>query len=162
MYVCMSVTDLRLKYTGLCIVYVPFGTCRLGCHRDRAMAWISRSRTRKIEDDARTSPDVWKTVNCSTKDERRQDNGDKKRLARHDPSDLLRSLTRERIGGGHHGVVSPALRVSPFRTFHVLRVRHLMGMRIPSFMLQYNKECAHRCAVHFISRQTQLGCDIKQ
>jgi len=33
----------------------------------RAMVWRSRSRTRKIEDDARTSPDVWKMVNCSTK-----------------------------------------------------------------------------------------------
>ena len=64
-YVCLSVTSLRLKYTGLCIVYVPFGTCCSGC--DRAMAWRSRSRTRKIEDDARTSPDVWRTVNCSTK-----------------------------------------------------------------------------------------------
>jgi len=62
----------------------------------------------KIEDDARMSPDVWKTVNCSTKDER-QDNSDKKRLARHNPSDLLRLLTHERIGGGQHGVVSPAL-----------------------------------------------------
>ena len=29
-------------------------------------------------------------------DERRQDNDDKKRLARYHPSDLLRSLTRER------------------------------------------------------------------
>ena len=65
MYVCMSVTGLQLKYMGLCIVYVPFGTCRSGCHR--TMAWRLRSRTGKIEDDARTSPDVWKTVNCSTK-----------------------------------------------------------------------------------------------
>ena len=65
MYVCMSVTGLRLKYTGLCIVYVPFDTCRSGCHRT-TVAWRSRLRTRKI-DDARTSPDVRKTVNCSTK-----------------------------------------------------------------------------------------------
>ena len=50
----MSVTGLQLKYTNLCIVYVPFGTCRSGCHR--VLAWRSRSRTRKIEDDARTSP----------------------------------------------------------------------------------------------------------
>ena len=56
MYVCLSVTGLRLKYTGLCIVQVPFGTCRSGCHC--AMAWRLRSRTRKIEDNARTSPDV--------------------------------------------------------------------------------------------------------
>ena len=71
------------------------------------------------------------------KDEKRQDNGDKKRLARHHPSDLLRSLTREWIDGGQHGVISPALRASPFRTFHVLRVRHLMHMRIPSMYICY-------------------------
>ena len=61
MYVCLSVTGLRLKYMGLCIVYIPLA-CAL-----HAMAWRSRSRTPRIEDDARTSPDVWKTVNCSTK-----------------------------------------------------------------------------------------------
>ena len=71
-------------------------------------------------------------LTAQQKDERRQDNDDKKRLVRHHLSDLLRSLSRERIGGGQHGVVSPVLRASPFRTFHVLRVRHLMYMRIPS------------------------------
>ena len=71
------------------------------------------------------------------KDERRQDIGDKKRLACHHPSNLLRSLTCEWIGGGQHGVVSPVLRASPFRTFHVLRVRHLMRMRIPSMYICY-------------------------
>jgi len=71
-------------------------------------------------------------LTAQQKDERRQDNGDTKRLARHHPSELLRSLTREWIGGGQRGVVSPALRASPFRSFHVLRARHLMRMRIPS------------------------------
>ena len=47
-------------------------------------------------------------LTAQQKDER-QDNDDKKRLARHHPSDLLSSLTRERIGEGQHGVVSPAL-----------------------------------------------------
>ena len=65
LYVCLSVTGLRLKYTGLCIVYIPFGTCRSGCHP--AMAWRSRLRAQNIEDDTRTSPDIWKMVNCSTK-----------------------------------------------------------------------------------------------
>ena len=60
-FACLSVTGLRLKYTGLCIVYVPFGACCSGCHR--AMAWKLRLRTRKIEDNARMSQDVWKTVN---------------------------------------------------------------------------------------------------
>ena len=50
------------------------------------------------------------------KDERRQGNDEKKRLARHHPSNLLSSLTRER-GGGQHGVVLPALRASPFLNF---------------------------------------------
>ena len=71
-------------------------------------------------------------LTAQQKDERRQDNGDKKRLAHHHPSDLLRSLTREQIGRGQHGVISPALRASPFRTFHVLCVRHMMRMCIPS------------------------------
>ena len=43
------------------------------------------------------------------KDERRQDIGDKKRLACHHLSDLLCLQTREWMGGGQHGVVSPAL-----------------------------------------------------
>ena len=50
------------------------------------------------------------------KDER-QDSSDKKRLAGHHPSDLLRLLTREWKGGGQHGVVSPVLRASPFSNF---------------------------------------------
>ena len=70
--------------------------------------------------------------------QQRQDNGNEKRLARHHPSDLLRLLTRERIGGGQHGVVSPALQASPFRTFHVLRMRHMMRMCIPSTKSFYN------------------------
>ena len=68
------------------------------------------------------------------KDERPQDNDDKKWLARHHLSDFLRSLTREQIGRGQHSVVSPALRASPFWSFPVLRVRHLMRMCIPSFI----------------------------
>ena len=91
MYICLSVTGLRLKYTGLRVVYVPLWHVPL----TMPSRWISRSRTQRIEDDARTSPDVWKTVNCR-RDERRQDNSDKKRLARQHPSYLLRSLTRER------------------------------------------------------------------
>ena len=41
------------------------------------------------------------------KDERRQDNGDKKQLAHHHPSNLLRPMTRERVGGGQYSVVLP-------------------------------------------------------
>ena len=116
-----------------------FWHVQLRCHRAMEIG----STIQKIEDDARTSPGVWKTVNCSTE---RQDNGDKKRLALHHLSDLLRSLTRERIGGGQHGVVSPALRASPFRSFHVLHVRHLMRMRIPSIFVAYDEKMAEiRC-----------------
>ena len=56
-------------------------------------------------------------LTAQQKDERRQDNSDERRLARHHPSDLFYSLTRERIGGGQHGVVSPVLRASPFSNF---------------------------------------------
>ena len=74
-------------------------------------------------------------LTAQQKDERRQDNDDKKRLVRHHLSDLLRSLTREQIGGGQHGVVSPALRALPFRSFYALCVRHLMRMCIPSIRI---------------------------
>ena len=62
------------------------------------MRWRSRSRTRRIEDDARTSPDVklsGRQLTAQQKDERRQGNGDKKQLACQHLSDLLGSLTRE-------------------------------------------------------------------
>ena len=62
MLVCLSVKGLRLKYTDL---YAYFTYLLARAAHDAA--WRSRSRTRKIEDDARTSPDVRKTVNCSTK-----------------------------------------------------------------------------------------------
>ena len=126
----LSVTGLRLKYTSQCIVYVPFGTCRSGCHR--AMAHGMEFEVEDLEDRRRRQNESRCRLTAEQKDERRQDNDDKKRLARHHLSDLLRSPTRERIGGGQHGVVSPALRASPFRTFHVLRVRHPTRMRIPS------------------------------
>jgi len=54
--------------------------------------WRSRSRTQRIEDDARM---YGRRLTAEQKNER-QDNGDKKRLARQHPSDLLSSLTRER------------------------------------------------------------------
>ena len=63
------------------------------------MRWRSRFRTRRIEDDARMSPDVklsGRQLTAQQKDERRQGNGDKKQLTCQHPSDLLGSLTRER------------------------------------------------------------------
>ena len=63
MFVCLSITGLRLKYTGLGIVYVPVWHVLL----TMPSRWRSRSRIRRIKDNARTTPDVWKTVNCSTK-----------------------------------------------------------------------------------------------
>jgi len=44
---------------------------------------------------ARMSPEIWKMVNSQQKDERRQDNGDRRRLACQHPGDLLCSLTCE-------------------------------------------------------------------
>ena len=62
LYVCLSVMGLRLKYMGLRIVYVPLWHVLL------MMTSYLRLRTRRIEDDARTSPEMWKMVNCSTKE----------------------------------------------------------------------------------------------
>ena len=61
MYVCLSVMGLRLKYTGLRIVYVPL--------RHVPLRMPSRWRSKiPVEDYARTSPDeAMETVNCSTK-----------------------------------------------------------------------------------------------
>ena len=41
------------------------------------------------------------------------------------------------IGGGQHGIVSTTLRALPSETFHVLGVRYMMRMHIPSYT--YNK-----------------------
>jgi len=67
MYVCMSVRNgftieiYRFMHSLRTFWHVPLRM------PSREMAWRWRLRTQKIEDDARTSPDVWKTVNCSTK-----------------------------------------------------------------------------------------------
>ena len=79
---------------------------------------------------ARVVQKVYKTGPFSHILCRRQDNSDRRRLARQHLNDLLHSLTRERRG--QNGVVSTALRHLSDRTFHVLGVRH---MRIPSLYL---------------------------
>ena len=69
MYACpLQVYD---KYTGLHIVYVRFW------HVPLMMPSRWRSRTRRREDETKMSPEIWKTVNYLTKDER-QDNGDRR------------------------------------------------------------------------------------
>ena len=101
-------------------------------------------------------------LTAQQKDERQQDNDDKKRLVRHHPSDLLCSLTREWIGGVQHGIVSPALRDSPFRYFHVLRVRHLMRMHIPSHYYYHLWKQSFLVHMHIITQQLKqklLICD---
>ena len=52
-------------------------------------------------------------LTAQQKDER-QDNGDKNWLARHHPSDLLHSLSRERIGGGQHVANASSFAISNF------------------------------------------------
>ena len=75
----------------------------------------------------------------------RQDNGDKKRLARHHPSDLLRSPTGELIGGGQHDIVSPVLRASPFSNFPCAPREapdaHVYVLRNPEIAFQ-SRDCA--------------------
>ena len=70
MFVCMSVRNgFTIEIYGfmhsLCTFWHGRGQDAIA--RWRMALRRSRLRTRKIEDDARTSPDVWKTVNCSTK-----------------------------------------------------------------------------------------------
>ena len=54
MYVCMSVTDLQLKYMGLRIVYIPLRHVPLMM----PLQWRSRTWKIPVEDYGRTSPDV--------------------------------------------------------------------------------------------------------
>ena len=67
-------------------------------------------------------------LTAQQKDERRQDNGDKKRLVRQHPSDLLRLLTCERDRRRTACFVLTALRALPFRVqsnfLHALREVH--------------------------------------
>ena len=113
MYVCLSVTGLQLKYTALCIEYVPLARAA----QDAIARWRWHGDQGRGLEGQKTTPErvqmYGRQLTAQQKNERRQDNGDKKRLAHHHPSDLLCSLSRERIGGGQHGVVSPASRASP-------------------------------------------------
>ena len=106
------------------------GTCHSWYKRAQ---WSWRSRTRRTEVDARKSPEI-KLINCSAK-------GWKTTRSITMTGDDLRVSTQaiyfarwpvNGIGGGQCGVVSTTLRASPFRTFHMLGVRHMMRMRIPS------------------------------
>ena len=115
MFVCLSVMGLRLKYMGLCIVYVPLRMPSCG--------------GMEIEVDER-----WLTA--QQKDERRQDNGDKKNNLR--VSTLLHSLNYERDRGrtARHCLDSASsFAISSDRTFHMLGVRQMMRMRIPTMSL---------------------------
>ena len=47
MYVCLTVTGLRLKYTKLRIVYVPSGTCPSWCARAHDMMEDLEERRRR-------------------------------------------------------------------------------------------------------------------
>ena len=76
-------------------------------------------------------------LTAQQKDERRQDNGDKKRLARQHPSDLLHSLTHERDWQRTAQCrlnSSLSFAISFNRTFHVLHVRPILRMHIPSLV----------------------------
>jgi len=66
MYVCMSVRNgFTIEIYGFMHSLRTFWHVLFRMPSHDGME--SRSRTRRIEDDARTSPDVWKMVNCSTK-----------------------------------------------------------------------------------------------
>ena len=120
----MSVTGLRLKYTGLCIVYIPLW------HVPFMMQSCAMSmEVEDSEDRSQVSPEIWKMVNYSTK--RWQDNGDRRQLARQHQSNLLCSLTRERDrwSGSRLDRTSSFW---PLWTFLMLGVRHDAHAYIPS------------------------------
>ena len=62
MYACLSVTGLRLKYTGLRTVYVPLWHVPF-MMQSRAMSM----EVEDSEDRSRVSQEIWKMVNYSTK-----------------------------------------------------------------------------------------------
>ena len=66
-----------------------------------------------LEDRRWRQNEYGRRLTAQQKDER-QDNSDKKRLVRHHPSDLLRSLSRERIGGWKHVANASSFTISNF------------------------------------------------
>ena len=110
---------------GLHIVYIPFW------HMPLIMPSRWRLRTRRPEVDARMGPEIWKRL-TQLKDERRQGNCDRRQLARQHSSDFPCLLTHEWDRwrtARHHLDRASCL---PFRTFHMLGMRHMMYMSIPS------------------------------
>jgi len=78
--------------------------------------------------------------------------GDRRQLALQDPSEILRSLThgrdRQRTAWRRLGRTS-SFAISSDQTFHVLGVRHMMRMRIPSNILSWVLEPVLRlCFAH--------------
>ena len=62
MYVCLSVTGLRLKYTSLHIVYVPSDTCPSWCAKlTQSSRYNGRLRGETTTPGQRTRPEVQKT-----------------------------------------------------------------------------------------------------
>ena len=57
MFVCLSVTSLRFKYTGLCIVYIPFGMCCSGCHRSMEIKVEDSEDRRRHQNESRCMED---------------------------------------------------------------------------------------------------------
>ena len=74
-------------------------------------------------------------LTAQQKDEGRQDYCDKKRLVRQHPSDLLCSLIRERDRQRTAWHCLDSALSFADQSFHVLGVRHMMRMRIPSILI---------------------------
>ena len=133
MYVCMYVRN------GFTIeIYEFTHSLRTSLARAAHVASAAaRWRSRSIEDNvrSRTSPGVQKTINCSTKGWKTARYRFKKRLVRQHLSDLLCLLTCEQDSQrtAHRLDSVSSFVVSSDRTFHVLRLRHMMHMRIPSY-----------------------------
>ena len=101
MYVCMSVTGLQLKYMSLRIVYVPSGMCPSWCARAHAELVEDLEERRRCQ--AREHVQRYRR---RLSDEKRQYDSEKRRLARQQQSELLRSLTAcEQDSEEQHSIV---------------------------------------------------------
>ena len=90
--VCLSVTGLRLKYTGLSIVYVSCSTCPLFFTLTLVMEDSSEDRRQR---QAREGLQRYRRqLSAQQRDERWQYKSERRRLALHHQRDSLRSMTR--------------------------------------------------------------------
>ena len=134
MYVCMYVCPnvFMIEIYGFTHSYVPFWHVTLMMplrQRSRLGLGGQKTRQKQVQRCRR-----WSTA--QQKDERQ----DTTCASAPEEFILLADPWMAGIGRGQHDVVSTTLRPLPFQTFHMLGVRHMMHMRIPSMVLKVKVE----------------------